>query len=556
MNTSSNAVLVTGASGDIGLETSLTLAERGFQVWAAMRNLAQQSRVESMAEARRVQIRAVQMDVTDPASVAQAVERVTAESRGLYGVVNNAAIMMRGYFEDLSDAEIRTVFETNLFGVMNVTRCVLPHLRAARRGRIINLSSIGGRIGSMALTAYVASKFALEGFSESLYLEVKPLGIDVVIVEPGIVQTDIWSKRRNIAERARDPLSPYYAWFNRAETAADTLVKTSTLRPPVVARSIAQAMTVKRPKLRYTIGTRASAVLSLRRHLPGETFERIYLWSEWLRVTVWPPTRRRRQEPRAQPPLPDCSMTRLSSANLPAAVDRAVPLSTKLMYAIGEVPITTSMALFGLFVMFFYGSVMQLPPALVGIGSAIGLMFDAAVDPYIGYRFDTSKSRLGHRHSFMVAGCVSMGISFYLLMSPPQGMSTVVLFMWLLVTTMLFRFTSALYRVTYLALGAEMSADYDERTPSLRCGRCWVCAGRSWRPASRWCCFSRYDAGCGSQTQLFGLSAHGGGVRRLYDTHRSCRHCRDIPQLPQPPCGRRSGAALRRVHAGIRVVAA
>ncbi len=399
MNTSSNAVLVTGASGDIGLETSLTLAERGFQVWAAMRNLAQQSRVESMAEARRVQIRAVQMDVTDPASVAQAVERVAAESRGLYGVVNNAAIMMRGYFEDLSDAEIRMVFETNLFGVMNVTRCVLPHLRAARRGRIINLSSIGGRIGSMALTAYVASKFALEGFSESLYLEVKPLGIDVVIVEPGIVQTDIWSKRRNIAERARDPLSPYYAWFNRAETAADTLVKTSTLRPPVVARSIAQAMTVKRPKLRYTIGTRASAVLSLRRHLPGETFERIYFAEVMRRVTGGVAANSSSTSGTAGPTTTAGLLNDpTESANLPAAVDRAVPLSTKLMYAIGEVPITTSMALFGLFVMFFYGSVMQLPPALVGIGSAIGLMFDAAVDPYIGYRSDTSKSRLGHRH--------------------------------------------------------------------------------------------------------------------------------------------------------------
>jgi NAD(P)-dependent dehydrogenase (short-subunit alcohol dehydrogenase family) len=203
----------------------------------------------------------------------------------LYAVVNNAGIHLRGYFEDLEEAEIRRVFEVNLFGIMTVTRHALPYLRGARCGRIVVMSSIAGRIGSMGLTAYVSSKFALEGFAESLALEVEPLGIRVVIVEPGIVQTDIWGKNRQIAARALDPGGPYHEWFQRAEREADKLVRSSKLMPADVAAGVARALTDRKPRLRYIIGKRSSLVVALRRHLPGELFERLYFGEVVRRVT-------------------------------------------------------------------------------------------------------------------------------------------------------------------------------------------------------------------------------------------------------------------------------
>jgi NAD(P)-dependent dehydrogenase (short-subunit alcohol dehydrogenase family) len=285
------AVLVSGASRGLGLETALTLAAGGFDVWAGYRDEAHPARILEAAAKRSVSVRPIRLDVTEPESAGAAVATVVAHSGSLYGVVNNAAITLRGYFEDLSDAEIRRTLDVNLFGTMNVTRAVLPHLRAARRGRIVMMSSVGGRIGSMTLTAYVASKFAIEGFSESLSLELEPLGIQVAIIEPGIVDSGIWHEGRRVAARALDASGPYYEWFTRAEQQADALVRTSRLRPADVAAAVQTALTAPRPRLRYTVGRRASLVMSLRRHLPGELFERFYFAEVMRRITGRRPRR-------------------------------------------------------------------------------------------------------------------------------------------------------------------------------------------------------------------------------------------------------------------------
>jgi NAD(P)-dependent dehydrogenase (short-subunit alcohol dehydrogenase family) len=285
-------ILVTGATRGLGLESALALGARGFRVWAGYRRDADAAVIEEAAAARGVAVRPLQFDVTDFGSTAAAVDRIAAAGGGLYGLVNNAAVTLRGYFEDLSDAEIRSTLEVNLFGMMNATRAVLPHLRAAGRGRIIMMSSVGGRIGSMGLTAYVASKFGVEGFSESLSLEMAPLGVQVIIVEPGIVNTAMWNEGRRVAAAARDRSSPYYEWFTRAEAQADALVRSSKLTPADVAAVVAHAMTVGRPRLRYTVGRRASLVMSLRRYLPGELFERLYFGEVIRRVTGHRPARR------------------------------------------------------------------------------------------------------------------------------------------------------------------------------------------------------------------------------------------------------------------------
>jgi NAD(P)-dependent dehydrogenase (short-subunit alcohol dehydrogenase family) len=280
-----DVVLVTGAGGGLGLETVLTLAQRGFRVFAGVRDPESRGRIEDAARKRGLAVYAVVLDVDDDASAAAAVRHVVEAAGGLFAAVNIAGVQVRGYFEDLDETEIRRVFEVNVFGAMRVTREVLPYLREARRGRIVMMSSVAGRVGSMGLSAYVASKFALEGFAESLALEVQPLGIGVSIVEPGIVRTDIWGRSRNVAARALDPSGPYHEWFTRAEREADRLVETSTLTPRLVAEEVVRALTEPRPRLRYVVGSRASLVVSLRRHLPGELFERLYFGEVLRRVT-------------------------------------------------------------------------------------------------------------------------------------------------------------------------------------------------------------------------------------------------------------------------------
>lgn len=172
-----------------------------------------------------------------------------------------------------------------MFGVMAVTRAVLPHMRRAGRGRIVLISSVGGRIGSLGVSAYCASKFALEGFGESLAQEVEPLGVRVVLVEPGIIKTERWTMNRGVAAGAKDPRSPSYAWFHQAEKEADKLVQASTTSPTDVAAVVHRALTLERPRLRYIVGRKARLAVTLRRYLPGELFERLYFGLVMRRVT-------------------------------------------------------------------------------------------------------------------------------------------------------------------------------------------------------------------------------------------------------------------------------
>ena len=282
-----NKVLITGAGTGLGLETALTLAERGFTVFASVLDTEQQAHVASEAAKRGVTLHAPILDVTDEHSVQVAIDTIVATPGALLGVVHNAGISLRGYFEDCDDDEIRRVFEVNLIGAMTVTRAVLPaHARRPASGRLIFVSSIGARVASMGRTAYCASKFALEGFAESLMQEVSPLGLQVSIVEPAIINTERWTVHRGIARRAQDPSSPYLASFQRQEELADELVRTSPTTPDQVADAIHRALTEGKPRLRYIVGRRARLVVTLRRYLPGETFERFYFGEAMRRVTA------------------------------------------------------------------------------------------------------------------------------------------------------------------------------------------------------------------------------------------------------------------------------
>jgi len=278
-------ILVTGAATGLGKEMALFLAQRGFHVYATMRDVKHSEGLATAALDRKVQLRILPLDVMDMDSIQQAVRTIVAETGGIGAVINNAGIGLRGYFEDLEEEEIRQVFDANVLSVMRVTRAVLPHMREAGAGRILFISSIGGRIGSLGVSAYCATKFAVEGFAESLLLEVAPLGLHVVLIEPGIINTERWSVNRGLARGASNPNSPYYVWFCQAEKESDQLVRTSGTTAADVADVIHEALTVKRPKLRYMVGRKAKLAVALRRWLPGETFERVYFGIVMRRVT-------------------------------------------------------------------------------------------------------------------------------------------------------------------------------------------------------------------------------------------------------------------------------
>lgn len=272
------SVLITGASTGLGLETAVYLAERGFRVFATMRDLERRGALEAEAARRKVQIECLQLDVHDDASIAGAINAVVEKAGEIYGLINNAGIEMRGYFEDLTDEELRRPFETNVFGMMAVTRAALPHMRKAGRGRIAITTSIAGKIGAPALSAYCASRFAQEGFAESLTQEVQPLGIHVSLVEVGIAKTDHWMSPANhqVAARALSAESPYSAWFRKLDGLTQRLVDSSPTKPIDVAKVMHRALTAKRPRLRYIVGARARLVVSLRRYVPAALFERVY----------------------------------------------------------------------------------------------------------------------------------------------------------------------------------------------------------------------------------------------------------------------------------------
>ncbi|WP_341716232.1 SDR family oxidoreductase [Micromonospora sp. FIMYZ51] len=269
-------VLVTGASAGLGLETALYLAEQDLPVYATVRDDAARSDVLRAAADRNVALRVLRLDLTDPASIDQAVRTVLDEAGEIYALVNNGGVGLRGCLEDLSDDEIRHLFETNVLGTLAVTRAVLPHMRAAGRGRVVTISSVGGRISSFGVGAYCATKFAQEGLGEALALELAPFGIRSVLIEPGMIKTTRWTTNRATSAGALDPRSPYREMFLAAEELADRIVGRSRTRPVDVAKAVQRAITAERPRMRYVVGRPASVVIRMRRFLPEPLFERVY----------------------------------------------------------------------------------------------------------------------------------------------------------------------------------------------------------------------------------------------------------------------------------------
>ncbi len=279
-----DTVIVTGSGTGLGRDTALALAAAGFNVFATIRNPDQRGDLEQAAADRGVSLNVLALDLTDRASIRSAVDTAVSAGGGIFGLVNNGGVGLRGALEDCSDEEIRATFEANVFGTIAVTKAVLPHMRKAECGRILTISSIGGRVVGFGVTTYCSTKFAQEGLGEGLALEVAPFGIQSVIVEPGIINTTRWSRHRGTAAAANDHNSPYHGLFWASEEAADKIVKRSPTRPEHVAATVVEAMTCERPRLRYVVGRGASIVIALRRYLPQPVFERLYFGGQLRRL--------------------------------------------------------------------------------------------------------------------------------------------------------------------------------------------------------------------------------------------------------------------------------
>jgi NAD(P)-dependent dehydrogenase (short-subunit alcohol dehydrogenase family) len=271
-----DAVLVTGSATGIGLETSLHLAAAGFRVFASVRSASSRDAVLAAASARGVTLDVLELDLTDPANIEAAVAEVIETAGGLYALVNNGGVGLRGALEDCSEAEIRHLFDTNVLGTILVTKAVLPTMRAAGCGRIVTITSIAGRVCGWGVSMYCSTKWAQDGFGEGIAQELWPLGIQSIVVEPGMIKTERWQEHRGTAEAASDPASAYHDLFWASEAIADKIVEHSPTKPADVAAAIAEALTVPEPKLRYVVGRGAKIVISLRRHLPPSLFERVY----------------------------------------------------------------------------------------------------------------------------------------------------------------------------------------------------------------------------------------------------------------------------------------
>jgi NAD(P)-dependent dehydrogenase (short-subunit alcohol dehydrogenase family) len=266
---SGKTALVTGASSGIGEATALQLAELGYTVYAGAR------RVDRMSDLAARGIRTESVDVTEDGSMVALVETIIADTGRIDALINNAGYGMYGALEDAPIEEARRQFEVNVFGLARLTQLVLPHMRAQRDGYIVNISSMGGKIWEPLGSWYHASKFAVEGLSDSLRVEVAEFGIKVVIIEPGTIRSE-WA---DIAAAQLEATSANTPYARQAKLVAAGLRAAERLfiaaGPEVVAEVIGKAVQDPRPRTRYTAGGGARAFLLAERILPDRGFDRI-----------------------------------------------------------------------------------------------------------------------------------------------------------------------------------------------------------------------------------------------------------------------------------------
>jgi short-subunit dehydrogenase len=267
--------LITGCSSGIGYETALMLARNGYHTFATMRNTKKSDSLEEIIRKERLDLNIRELDINDNTSIENTINCIKKEANRIDVLINNAGYGLVGFFEDLTLDEIRNQFETNFFGVLNITKKIIPIMRLQKSGTIINVSSGAGQVGFPGISAYVSTKFAIEGFSESLMYELFPYGIKVVIIEPGVIKTNFF---RNciVSEHSMKKSSPYSRSLDKFQKNVELMQEhaTSTID---VAKVIIKVLGNNEPKQRYIVGNDVAMILEAKKNLSDLEFKKMMM---------------------------------------------------------------------------------------------------------------------------------------------------------------------------------------------------------------------------------------------------------------------------------------
>jgi len=262
--------IVTGSSSGIGFETSLALAREGYFTYATMRDTTKSDKIKEITQKENLKISILELDVDDENSVKTAIAQILDQNQRIDVLVNNAGWGLWGCVEDVSVDEFKEQFETNFFSIIRLIQEVVPTMRKQSSGTIVNVSSVVGRIGFPASPAYISSKFALEGLSESLRFEFAPFGIDVIIIEPGVIKTDFM---KNMKMAKKSELDTVYKDITTKVVSGVKMMVEMGTPPKEVANTIVKAIKDKKPLPRYIVGNDASMFLEAKKSKTDIEFE-------------------------------------------------------------------------------------------------------------------------------------------------------------------------------------------------------------------------------------------------------------------------------------------
>ena len=262
--------IVTGTSSGIGFETSLALAREGYFTYATMRDTTKSNKIKEIAQKENLKINVLELDVDDEKSVKSAIAQILDQKQRIDVLVNNAGWGLWGCVEDVSVDEFKEQFETNFFSIIRLIQEVAPAMRKQGSGTIVNVSSVVGRIGFPASPAYISSKFALEGLSESLRFEFAPFGVDVIIIEPGVIKTNFM---KNMKMAKKSELDTVYKDITTKVVSGVKMMAEMGTQPKEVANTIVKAIKDKNPLPRYIVGNDASMFLEAKKSKTDIEFE-------------------------------------------------------------------------------------------------------------------------------------------------------------------------------------------------------------------------------------------------------------------------------------------
>ena len=262
--------IVTGSSSGIGFETSLALAREGYFTYATMRDTTKSDKIKEITQKENLKISILELDVDDEKSVKSAIAQILDQKQRIDVLVNNAGWGLWGCVEDVSVDEFKEQFETNFFSIIRLIQEVAPAMRKQGSGTIVNVSSVVGRIGFPASPAYISSKFALEGLSESLRFEFAPFGVDVIIIEPGVIKTNFM---KNMKMAKKSELDTVYKDITTKVVSGVKMMVEMGTPPKEVANTIVKAIKDKKPLPRYVVGNDALMFLEAKKSKTDIEFE-------------------------------------------------------------------------------------------------------------------------------------------------------------------------------------------------------------------------------------------------------------------------------------------